>query len=590
MKGYFTLVQLFAISLYCASQNAPLANVTIESPALICSAGGCTELTANLSPLRATTEYSINSISYNPSFPFTGGTVIPPTGDDYWGAEFSLPFSFSFFGNCYNTVLVGTNGVVTFDIVNNGAFGFCPWSFAQSIPNATFPIRNAIYGVYQDSNIQSPPVTNQNIQNVNYYVLDTGENVAPNRVFVINFNELPQYQCNSSVGLQTSQIVIHETTNIIDLYIKNRSVCSTWNGGLGLVGIQNQDGTIAYTPPGRNSGTWSTSNEAWRISPNGIELPVVLQWFYNDVAIIDANTNSYTACPTSNGSYKVTASVLACGTIETTLESNTITEILVPEPGFNEPQDFLFCTVTPSIYVADLSLNTNFILSGTVNPSDYIVTYYENFLDAQNGVSNNIVDISAYSFSENKTIYAAIQEDVQTGCRYLKPFQLIIFPPTAPPTGSSLQNFVSGQSLTDLVVVGENITWYDAATEGNMLAPSTLLQDNTTYYASNTLNDCESRNVNSNRLAVTVNLVLNAVDFSDSSFQVYPNPATESITISCKNVIQSIQISNAIGQEIFAVNPNEKETKLTISQLPNGLYFLRLSAFNGIKTIKIVKE
>jgi hypothetical protein len=83
---------------------------------------------------------------------------------------------------------------------------------------------------------------------------------------------------------------------------------------------------------------------------------------------------------------------------------------------------------------------------------------------------------------------------------------------------------------------------------------------------------------------------LGAADFSDSSFQVYPNPATESITISCKNVIQSIQISNAIGQEIFAVNPNAKETILTISQLPNGLYFLRLNASNGIKTIKIVKE
>jgi hypothetical protein len=263
---------------------------------------------------------------------------------------------------------------------------------------------------------------------------------------------------------------------------------------------------------------------------------------------------------------------------------------VVPEPGFNAPLDFLYCPITPSIYVADLNPNTNIILSGIANPFDYVVTYYENLLDAQNGVSNNIVNISAYSFTENKTIYAAIQEVVQSGCRYVKPFQLIIVPPTDPPTGSSFQNFVSGQSLADLVIFGENITWYDAATAGNVLPSSTLLQDNTTYYASNTSNNCESRNINSTRLAVTVNLVLNAVDFSDGSFQVYPNPATESITISCKNVIQSIQILNAIGQEVFAVNPIEKETKLTISQLPKGMYFLRLSAPNGIKTVKIVKE
>ena len=225
-----------------------------------------------------------------------------------------------------------------------------------------------------------------------------------------------------------------------------------------------------------------------------------------------------------------------------------------------------------------------------MNPLDFEVTYYENMTDAENGASNNISNVTAYSFTENKTIYAAIQENFQTGCRYIKPFQLTIIPAVNAPTGSSLQSFSAGQTLENLIVVGENLTWYDAATEGNVLPTSTLLQDGATYYASQSISDCESRNVNSNRLAVTANLVLSAADFSDSSFQVYPNPANESITISCQNMIQSIQISNALGQEIFAFNPNEKETKLTISQLPNGLYFLRLNAANGIKTIKIVKE
>jgi hypothetical protein len=590
MKGYFFLIQLLAFSLCTSAQNAPLANVTIESPSLICSNGGCTELVANVPALRSTSSYAVSSISYNPSFPFTGGAIIPPTGDDYWGTAFSLPFSFNFFENCYNTILVGTNGVVTFDVVNNAVFGFCPWSFSQTIPNTTFPIRNAIYGVYQDTNIQAPPVNNPAVQNVNYYVLDTGVNVAPNRVFVINFNELPQFQCNSSVGLQSSQIVLHETTNIIDINIKNRSECSVWNGGFGLVGIQNQDGTIAYTPPGRNSGTWSTSNEAWRISPNGNELPAVFQWYDNDVAILGALNNSYTACPSSNDSYKVKASFLTCGSTATILESNTVNELIVPNPGLIEPQDFFYCTQATFVYVADMSPNTNIILAGTLNPSDFTVTYYENYTDAVNGTLNNIVDISAYPFTENKTIYVAIQENVQTGCRYIKSFQLLVVPPTAPPTGDSLQNFTAGQTIADLVIIGENISWYDADIGGNMLAPSTLLEDNTTYYATETRNGCESRNINSNRFAVTVHLVLNAVDFSDSSFHVFPNPANESLSISCQNVIQSIQISNAIGQEIFAVNPNEKETKLMISQWPNGLYFLRINAANGIKTIKIVKE
>ncbi len=585
-KNLFVLLAI-ASSISVVSQNVPLANISIQEPSLVCNIGGCTLLTTEYAAIQSTTDYSINSIPYNPIFPFTGGIAFNSNSEDTWTSAVALPFSFCFFGNTYDNLLVGSNGVVTFDLSNQG--GFCPWQFTQTIPNPIFSIRNAIYGVYQDSDIRTPPITNPQIQNVNYYILETGVYAAPNRVFVVNFNELPQYQCNVSVGLQTSQIVLHETTNIIDIYVKSRTSCTTWNAGLGLIGIQNQAGTLAYVPSGRNTGTWSTLNEAWRISPNGGNMPASFSWYNNGLLIPDAFGDSLLVCPTDSDSYSVQMSISNCDTSQTTVISNEVNQLLVAEPAFNGPQDLIFCTESPFVYVANLESNTNIMLEA-LNPLDFEVTYYENMTDAENGASNNISNVSAYSFTENKTIYAAIQENFQTGCRYIKPFQLIIIPAVSPPTGSSLQSFSAGQTLENLVVEGENITWYDAATAGNVLPNSTLLQDGTTYYASQSISDCESRNVNSNRLAVTVNLVLNALDFSDSSFQVYPNPANESITISCKNVIHTIQISNAIGQEIFAVNPNEKETKLTISQLPNGLYFLRLNALNGIKTIKIVKE
>lgn len=587
-KNLFALLAL-TVTISVVSQSAPLANINIQDPSLVCNVGGCTLLTTEYAPIKATTDYTINSIPYNPTFPFIGGILFNANSDDTWTSAITLPFSFCFFGNTYNNLLVGSNGVITFDLISSQPSGFCAWQFTQTIPNTTFPIRNAIYGVYQDNNISSPPVTDPQIQNVNYYILDTGVNAAPNRVFVVNFNELPQYQCNTSVGLQTSQIVLHETTNIIDIYVKSRTSCTTWNAGSGLIGIQNQAGTIAYTPSGRNTGTWNTTNEAWRISPNGGNTPASFSWYNNGLLIPDAFNDSLLVCPTASDSYSVQMSISNCDASQTTVISNEVNQLLAAEPAFNNPQDLIFCTESPFVYVANLESNTNLILE-TLNPLDFEVTYYENMTDAENGTSNNIANVSAYSFTEDKTIYAAIQENFQTGCRYVKPFQLIIIPTVAPPTGSSLQSFSAGQTLENLVVEGENITWYDAATEGNVLPTSTLLQDGTTYYASQSISDCESRNVNSNRLAVTANLVLSAADFSDSSFQVYPNPANESITISCQNMIQSIQISNALGQEIFAFNPNEKETKLTISQLPNGLYFLRLNAANGIKTIKIVKE
>jgi len=166
-KNYFKLSLLLVSggALAQAPAATPLLNVNIEVPIPVCSPGNCTDLLASYTVTNATTSYIVESMPYVPSFPFTGGTIIPGSaGDDLWSATFTLPFNFCFYGNNYNQLKVGTNGVITFNTtgwtVVTGAFEFCPWAFSGPIPNASFPIRNAIYGVYQDTNIASPPVTN----------------------------------------------------------------------------------------------------------------------------------------------------------------------------------------------------------------------------------------------------------------------------------------------------------------------------------------------------------------------------------------------------------------------------------------------
>lgn len=591
MKNLFLSIQLFGFSLFAVAQNAPIAFINIQQPELICTQGNCIELTTEYLTTRSTTDYVINSIPYSPLFPFTGGTILNATGDDIWTSKISLPFNFCFFGNTFNSLLVGSNGVLTFDLTNNLPSGYCIWPFTQTIPNVTFPIRNAIYGVYQDSDIRTPPVTNPQIQNVNFYILDTGVNVAPNRVFVVNFNELPQFSCNNSVGLQTSQIILYETTNIIDINVKSRTSCIGWNSGSGLIGIQNQEGTLAYTPPLRNTGTWSTNNEAWRIYPNGSDLPLTFLWYNNGNPILDSFNNSLLVCPTPNDNYSVRMSIPNCDNSLTILESNTVNQLVVPDPGFNDPFDILFCTESPFVYVANLNVNAIHMLSGTASPSNYIVTYYENLSDAENGTSNYITNSTNYSFAQNKTIYAVIEENFQTGCRYLKQFQLIIEPTVAPPTGNASQNFLAEQTLASLQVTGENIIWYDASTNGNVLPSTTLLVDNTTYYASQIVNGCESnRSVNSNRLAVTAHLVLSNTSFASSSYLVYPNPVGDFVTVSNEETINSIAVYNTLGQEVMALFPNEKEIKISTSKLYNGVYFIKIVSGNKSKTVKISKE
>lgn len=75
--------------------------------------------------------------------------------------------------------------------------------------------------------------------------------------------------------------------------------------------------------------------------------------------------------------------------------------------------------------------------------------------------------------------------------------------PTAP-AGVALQSFCAGElpMLLDITVSGSNILWYENNIGGGQLNSSTALADGATYYASQTVNGCESIN----RLAVTVNL------------------------------------------------------------------------------------
>ncbi|MCX6204764.1 MAG: C10 family peptidase [Bacteroidetes bacterium] len=63
---------------------------------------------------------------------------------------------------------------------------------------------------------------------------------------------------------------------------------------------------------------------------------------------------------------------------------------------------------------------------------------------------------------------------------------------TATPTGTASQIFCSGTTVSSLLATGSTIKWYTAATGGTVLANTTSLVNGTHYYASQTVNGCES--------------------------------------------------------------------------------------------------
>ena len=283
----------------------------------ICPDNNCVNLAATYTQTFTTSSYVVASTPYVPLFPFTGGTQVSVNTDDIWSGDVTIPFKFCFYGNTYTALNIGSNGVVTFNTHTAGSN--CPWMFTATIPNATFPVLNAIYAPYQDVN---PGVLTAPAQpNINYQVLGT----APCRVMVINFSKLAQFSCGVSVGIQTSQVVLYETSNVIDIYVKDRTACTTWNSGSGVIGIQNTAGTNAVVPPGRNTGTWSATNEAWRFLPNGAS-NVTFAWL-QDGAPLTTNAN-ITVCATANTNLTAQATYTACDGTQVIKSQNVLLNLV----------------------------------------------------------------------------------------------------------------------------------------------------------------------------------------------------------------------------------------------------------------------
>ncbi|WP_316633645.1 T9SS type B sorting domain-containing protein [uncultured Flavobacterium sp.] len=118
-----------------------------------------------------------------------------------------------------------------------------------------------------------------------------------------------------------------------------------------------------------------------------------------------------------------------------------------------------------------------------------------------------------------------------------EPAKAIIIPFTnfpSSPTGSQIQSFCIDEiaTLENLILTGTAIKWYDTATNGSILPETTLLQ-NGIYYATQTINTCESK-----RIAVTVKIQDTQIPFSDSpqTFCIQKNAAIKNITITGENV------------------------------------------------------
>lgn len=157
------------------------------------------------------------------------------------------------------------------------------------------------------------------------------------------------------------------------------------------------------------------------------------------------------------------------------------------------------------------------------------------------------------------------------------------------PGGSSNQEFVDGETLNDLIVMGSGILWYasleDAESGNGALDGTSFLSDGATYYATQTIGECTSL-----PLAVTVSLTLKTITFDSKGFNFYPNPVSGILHIDSNETIEAVSVFDVLGQLIKSQEANAQQISLDFSGLPSGSYFIKAQSGKEIKTLRVIKK
>ncbi len=251
----------------------------------------CLTFNATHTPLKSTEAYVLQNLNWNDydQQTYTGANIL--TTDDVYSTQQTSPFSFCFYGGMFTNYVVGSNGILTFSTTN--ANNYLPY-VPQTINNNLFPNYSMLFPFHD--------VDPEDLNSVGIWSKVVG--VAPNRKLVISFDNVLWGQSAfppACVGepTQQHQLILHESTNFIDMVIKRKSVCSIisfpWLDKA-TEGIK-KNGTTHMVVPGRDNSVWTTTNEVKRFVPNGfVFYPTTTDWFDINGNMLLSNSSTYTGC------------------------------------------------------------------------------------------------------------------------------------------------------------------------------------------------------------------------------------------------------------------------------------------------------
>ena len=74
----------------------------------------------------------------------------------------------------------------------------------------------------------------------------------------------------------------------------------------------------------------------------------------------------------------------------------------------------------------------------------------------------------------------------------------------------------------------------------------------------------------------------------NKNVSIYPNPATTVLNVVAEGY-NTIEVINLLGQTVYTCNATNN-TQINVSNLRNGVYFVRVNGTNGTTTQKFIKK
>jgi hypothetical protein len=162
-----------------------------------------------------------------------------------------LGFNFSFHGQTYDKVNVYSNGFLVF-------------GQAPTMPSDGFYRGGVIPSAGTPNNVIALAWTDWSPQLVTDGIRFETRGTAPNRRFILQYNNVPEYNSGSKlgaikpgVGMLMAQVVLSEGSNDITIYTNSMNITNSSNRM--TQGIENADGTLAKYDSIQNptTGVWS---------------------------------------------------------------------------------------------------------------------------------------------------------------------------------------------------------------------------------------------------------------------------------------------------------------------------------------------